>query len=221
MIQLNYDEKEESTRKTLVESVISKNKDLSALEIKTLSDYLLYTGDRKQTTKERAQEYPIITKNRDTTITKRQISYEGLIDKLKNGEDGIYHIINNNKDQLLDYKDPISEEDIKNIPGVRECLEVIASLEQQYNNATSTSRKHKLKIALIDTWKQAYLIKGSNQTGRFTSNSNISSLANISIVEKVYFDEDLIPRSDQPLSLLRLDSIAFLLQHYQQLKQET
>lgn len=221
LIQLNHDIKNETTRKVLVESIVSQQKELSPQELKNLSDYLLYVGDKKQTTKERSEEYPIVTKNRDATVIKRQISYEGLIDKLKNGEDGIYNIINNNKDQLLDHKDPITQEDIDNIRGLRECMDVIAMLERQYNEATTSSRRKKLKTALIDSWKQAYMIKGSNQSGRSVANNMISGLANISIPEKVYFDKDLIPHSDQPLSLLRPDSISFLLQYYQQLKQET
>ena len=220
MIQLDHSIVD---RQLLVDSILSQQKELSPQELQELSDYLLYAGDKKSTIWQRQTEYPIITKNREVTISKRQISYEGLVDKLKNGEDGIYNIMNNNKDQLLDYKDPITQEDIDNIPYMRECVEVITSLQQQYEKATTPDRKKKLKTAIIETWKQAYIIKSYTQMSKpITSNgNNIFSLASVSIPEKVYFDERDMPRSDELLSLLRPDSIALLLQYYQPLKEET
>jgi hypothetical protein len=59
--------------------------------------------------------------------------------------------MNNNKDQLLDYRDPITQEDIDNVPYMRECVEVITSLQQQYEKATTPDRKKKLKTAIIET----------------------------------------------------------------------
>lgn len=221
MIQLNNNIKDESTRNNLVNSIVSQQKELSPQDVENLSDYLLYVRDKKQTIRQREEEYPIITKNRDATISKRQISYEGLIDKLKNGEDGIYNIINNNKDQLLDYRDPITQEDIDNIPGIKDCIDIIKLLEQQKEKATNPAKKKKIKTAIIDTWKQAYMIKGSNQSIKSVAGNSLSGLANISISEDIYLDKDLIPRSNQNLSLLRADSIAFLLQYYQSLKEET
>ena len=189
--------------------------------LKILADYILFTHDRNQTKKERKESYPILTPNREFTIDKRQVSYEGLIDKLENGEDGIYNIIRNDKDQILDPKDPITEEDIATIPGIKECMDVIVSLKKQLTTASKYQRKH-LNQALIDTWKQAYMIKGSyNQTGRIKSASQVRTLANVSIPENIYFDEDQMPCSDMPLSLLNPQHVSFLLQHYQILKQES
>jgi len=115
-----------------------------------LADYILFVRDRNQTKKERDEEHPILTPNREFTIDKRQISYEGLVDKLENGEDGIYNIIRQDKNQLLDHRDPINENDIKNIPGIKECMEVIDSLNKQLETATGKRRKE-LQATLIDT----------------------------------------------------------------------
>ncbi len=118
--------------------------------LKILADYMLFTHDRNQTKKERTEQYPILTPNREFTIDKRQVSYEGLIDKLENGEDGIYNLIRVDKGQILDPKDPITEEDIKNIPQLKECMKVIASLKKQLETASKYHRKQ-LNQALIDT----------------------------------------------------------------------
>lgn len=115
-----------------------------------LADYILFVRDRNQTKKERKEENPILTPNREFTIDKRQVSYEGLVDKLENGEDGIYNIIRQDKNQLLDPKDPINEEDIANIPGIKDCMDVIASLNKQLETATGKRRKD-LQTSIIET----------------------------------------------------------------------
>ena len=85
-----------------------------------MSDYILFVADRNQTKKEKQTEKPILTKNREVTVKKRQVSYEEVVSNLENGEDGIYALMSDNKNQILDPKDPISEFDIDNIPGMRE-----------------------------------------------------------------------------------------------------
>jgi hypothetical protein len=47
----------------------------------------------KQEKKERA----ILTENRLATVNKRETSYEGLVSQLENGEDGVYNLINEDK----------------------------------------------------------------------------------------------------------------------------
>lgn len=186
-----------------------------------LADYILFVRDRNQTKKERKEEKPILTPNREFTIDKRQMSYEELVDKLENGEDGIYNIIRQDKNQLLDPKDPINDDDIKNIPGIKDCMDVIASLNKQIKTAVGKRRKD-LQTSLIETWKQAYLIKGSwTSIGHIKFANQIKALASIAILEKIYFDEDKMPHSDMPLSLLNPEHVSFLLCYYQPLKQES
>ena len=122
----------------------------SSTTLKILADYILFVRDRNQTKKERKEEHPILTPNREFTIDKRQVSYEGLVDKLENGEDGLYNIIRNDKNQILDPKDPITEEDIENIPGIKECMDVILSLKKQLDGASNYHRKQ-LNQAIIET----------------------------------------------------------------------
>jgi hypothetical protein len=54
------------------------------------------------------------------TVTKRETSYEGLISKLENGEDGIYNFMTGgDKNILLVPKIQITEDDVETIPGLR------------------------------------------------------------------------------------------------------
>ena len=100
-------------------------------------------------------------------------------------------------------------------------MDVIISLKKQLETASRYRRKS-INQAIIDTWKQAYIIKGNySQIGRLKSTSQIKTLASLSIPEEVYFDENKIPRSDKALSLFNPEHVSFLLCYYQILKQES
>ena len=190
-------------------------------ELTLLGDYLLFTRDKNQTKHERKKEFPISTPNREMTISKRQISYEGLIDKLENGEDGLYSLITDTKELKLDNKDPITQDDIDTIPGIADSLKVLESLQHQYENSTGARRKS-LKTSIIETWKQIYAIKSSHKIAPpISTNKTIKTLAYISIPEEIYYDKNNIPHSDSNLSLLNPEHVSFLLQYYQLLKEET
>jgi hypothetical protein len=150
-MDLDYSLTTPEERVVYVKELLSKTPPpYSNSTLKILADYMLFIHDRNQTKKERKKEHPILTPNREFTIDKRQVSYENLVEKLENGEDGIYNIIRNDKNQLLDPKDPITEEDIENIPGIKECIDVIISLKKQLENASKYRRKQ-LNQAIIDT----------------------------------------------------------------------
>lgn len=78
------------------------------------------------------------------TITKRETSLEGLIEKFENGADGIYNLMTNDKNIIMTPKIEITADDVENIPGLRELREAIAQVEQAYKAATG-KRKYALK----------------------------------------------------------------------------
>ena len=59
--------------------------------------------------KEERKTKKIITDNRMVTVNKRETSFEGLIGKLENGEDGIYNMIANDKNIIFAPKVSITE----------------------------------------------------------------------------------------------------------------
>ena len=150
-MDLDYSLETPEERVAYVKDLLDKNPPpYSSNTLKILADYMLFVRDRNQTKKERKSEYPLLTPNREFTIDKRQVSYEGLIDKLENGEDGLYNIIRKDKNQILDPKDPLTEEDIAEIPGIKECMDVIISLKNQLEGASNYRRKQ-LNQAIKDT----------------------------------------------------------------------
>ena len=131
------EERLECVRKT-IETTSQENLDANYLRVMT--DYLLFAADKNQTKKEKKKERSIITKNREATVNKRQISFEEMVENMENGEDGIYALVNNDKNQILDNKDSISEEDLEQIPGMREFDSIITSLKRQFLTATGKQR---------------------------------------------------------------------------------
>jgi len=121
-MQLDYSLSTPEERVKCVENLLAETppEKLTKGYLSYMSDYILFIADRNQTKIERKAEKPILTKNREVTVNKRQVSYEEIVSNLENGEDGIYALMSDNKNQILDPKDPISEFDIDNIPLMRE-----------------------------------------------------------------------------------------------------
>ena len=64
------------------------------------------------------------------------MSYEGLVAKLENGEDGIYNFMTGgDKNILLVPKISITEDDIATIPGLKSLREEIKKIEKKQKEA--------------------------------------------------------------------------------------
>ena len=221
-MQLDYSLTTPEERIECVNKLLSETPDekLTPQYLLYMSNYILFTQDRNQTKREKKSEYPTLTKNREATINKRQVSYEEIVSNLENGEDGIYAMINNDKNQILDPKDPITEEEKDLIPGMRDLINTIDSLQRQFQHARGPAR-YSLKKTIIETWQQAYLLKASwkGANGRVRS-AQLKTLTKLDIEEKVHFDENQMPVSNAILSLLNPNHISFLLCYYSKLKEE-
>jgi hypothetical protein len=190
-------------------------------DLNYVADYILCVSNKNQTKKERKKSYPIMTTNREVTINKRQISYEQLISDTEGGEDAIAPMIVNDKNQILDPKDPITDEDIESSPYLQEALKTLESLQNQFENATG-SRKFSLKKQIIETWRQIYILKSSLKAGvaRGRLSAQIKTMAHMTLDENITLDDNQMPHSDGVISFFIPEHISFLLCHYPQLKQE-
>ena len=186
-----------------------------------MSDYILFVADKNQTKKEYKAEHPIVTKNREVTVSKRQVSFEEIISTLENGEDGLYARITNDKNQIMDRRDKITSEDIEEISGLRENLDLIETLKRQFD-AAKGQKKYSLKKQIIETWQQIYILKASAKTmpvsGRVSN--QIKNMAHVSLDEDIWLDENDMPHSTGLITLFNPAHISFLLCYYSQLKQE-
>lgn len=221
-LMLDFSIKDPSERVKLVSEICNDpSSDLSDTYLNAMSDYVLRTADAGQTSAERSEEYPMVTKNRQVTTSKRQTSLEGLVESFENGEDGLYSILGDDS-QLLDARDLITDDDIESIPTMREMHDLIGTLTDQFNEATGR-RKYQLKKSIIETWQQMYLLKASVR-GAWASSAvrkQVQGMGKQSLPETVTLDEDNEPVSDCPVSLYNPAHVSFLLTYYTQLKSET
>lgn len=221
-MDLDYHLKTEEERKACVETMLEEDPHPSAQQLKCMADYLLFVTDPKKDSPKGVDRRDVTTKNRAVTINKREVSFEETVANLKNGEDGIYAMISNDKNMLLDNRAPITQQDVGSIPGVRENLEVIESLKRQLQTVTGR-RKYVIKSQIISKYQELYILKSSYMG--FTSKSRIrfqlSSMALAEIPENVTMDEDGIPHSDGFITLMKPEHVSFLLKYYSCLKQDS
>lgn len=205
---------------TLLENNI--NEELPNKYLTYLADYILFVADKNQTKKERNAEHSIVTKNREITVSKRQVSFEKVVSNLENGEDGIYALISNDKNKILDYREPLTNEDFEKMPELTGYLNIIERLKAQFKKAKG-QKKFSLKKQIIETWQQMYMLKASytGAPARTKTPAQIKSLAHMDLDETIYFDANGYPQSTCMVSLYNPEHVSVLLTYYNQLKQES
>lgn len=222
-LKLDYSLKTPEERIAYVNSFLTENssENIKKQYLTYMSDYILFVADKDQTKKEYKEDKPIVTKNREVTVSKRQVSLEEIVSTLENGEDGLYARITNDKNQIMDKKDKITDEDAENVPGLRENLELIEKLKRQFEVATG-QKKYSLKRQIIETWQQIYILKASATGGsaRSKATNQIKNMAHANLKEHIYLDKNDMPHSDGLITLFNPAHISFLLCYYSQLKQE-
>ena len=108
--------------------------------------------------KKEGKDRTIMTENRMVTINRRETSLEGLVAQFENGEDGIYNLINNDKNQIFRPKVSITKKDLEEIPDLRQVRDAIKLWEEKLKTATGRD-KYIIKKAIIDLRKDQYIIK--------------------------------------------------------------
>ena len=154
MIKLDYSLQTPEERNALVQKILDESPSVNEKYLEILTNYLLSCPQNKQAIKEKY----ILTENRMATINKRETSFEGLASQFENGEDGIYDLITDNKNQLFKPKIQITDEDLKDIPELKEGLKAIEYWEERLKTATGKDA-YVAKKAIIDLRKDQYLIK--------------------------------------------------------------
>ena len=189
---------------------------------KLSSDYLTRMADyilNINTIKERKEEKPIISKNHLDHINTRETSFEGLVSKLENGEDGIYNMIANDKNILLSPRKPITQEDIDEIPELKETMKAIEELEEARKKATGKKRSTLLKM-IIQKRQDSYVIKNGYKPPSY-SHYIIKTAAKMDLSERIYMDENGELHSNGLINFFDPKHISALLCNYVALKEET
>ena len=145
-LKLDYKLETPTERNELVKKIVEQTppERLTPKYLEILSDYIISAMD-----KEERKQKKILTDNRMVTVNKRETSFQGLVSKLENGEDGIYNMIANDKNIIFTPKVQITPKDIEEIPALKELVEEIEKVKEQAKNATGR-KKYLLKKQVIE-----------------------------------------------------------------------
>lgn len=214
-LKLDYTLQDPGARNELVKKIIEQTppQRLTPKYLQLLSDYLVFAMDKEERKKKN-----IITDNRMVTVNKRETSFEGLVEKFQNGEDGIYNIITNDKNIIFTPKISITEEDIQTIPGMKQLRDAIAQIEAQEKVATG-KRRFLLKKQLIEMRKDQYVLKNTFKAPIYCLNVT-KSFNHIALEEKISVNEDGSLKIEGNFSLLNPDYVSAVLCNYSRIKQD-
>ena len=153
MLKLDYTLESPEERKQLVEKILEECPNPTPQYLETLADYLVLCMEKQE-----KKERKLLTENRMATVNKRETSFEGLVSQLENGEDGIYGMISNDKNQIFQPKVMITKKDVEEIPGLAQLREAIKMWEQKLKTASGRDA-FIIKTAIIELRKDQYIIK--------------------------------------------------------------
>ena len=211
-IKLDYSLKTAEERNELVKKILNTAppSQLTDKYLEILSDYIL---DAAMTKEDKKNKY-ITTNNRQVTIDKRETSYEELVSKFENGEDGVYNLINNDKNMYLSPKIEITAADIEEVPGLAELRNQIEKIEKQAATAVGKN-KFLLKKQAIEMRQQQYILKEMWRQPHKAKFASPTSGNRIEISDEVYFDENGEPTSDAVVTFFKPEHISAILCNYE------
>lgn len=178
-----------------------------------LADYIIFAVPKKELNDK------ILTKNRMVTINKRELSFEGLTEKLENGEDGIYNMIRNDKNIIFQPKVSITEQDIAEVPGLKELCADIEKVEAEAKKATGKAA-FTLKKMLIEMRKNQYILKGAYRKPIYYTNA-IKSIPKMDLAETITVTADGDVKSNGFINFYEEKHISAILDNYSKLKEDS
>lgn len=213
--KLDYTIQSPQGRSEYTQEVIeaSSPEQLTNKYLEILSDYIIFAMDKQE-----RKERKILTENRMVTVNKRETSYQGLVSKFENGEDGVYNLITNDKNMILTPKVSITQKDIDEIPPLKDLRDAIDILEQQEKTATG-KRKFLLKKQIIEMRQDQYVIKNEYKAPIY-SNSVVKSFSKADLTDHITFDVDGEPYNSGLVSFFNPKHLSAILCNYSLLKQE-
>ena len=152
-MQLDYTIDSIEERKKIVEQILIDEPDQKPQTLERLANYLIMCMEKQE-----KKEKKILTDNRQVTIDKRETSFEGLVDKLENGENALYHIAKDDKNQLFQPKKLITKQDYADFPELRQIKDAIDAFKKKSAKA-SGYQAYLTKKATIELYKDLYLAK--------------------------------------------------------------
>lgn len=206
------EERKDFVKQMVAEMTQEQLKNKKYMEI--LSDYIV-----SAMTPEEKKSKMILTDNRMVTVNKRETSYQGLVSKFENGEDGLWNLIIDDKNVLLTHKVSITDKDVEEIQPLQDLKESIAILENSVAKATG-KKKFLLKKQLIEMHQEQYVIKGQYKQTMTPSGGAAKNISKIDFSENITIDENGEPHSDGLINFFDPKHICALLCNYSAIKED-
>lgn len=214
-IKLDYSLETPEERNELVKKIIDNtpSEQLTPRYLEILSDYIIFAMDKQ----ERKQKQ-ILTDNHMVTVNKRETSFEGLVGRLENGEDGIYNMIANDKNIIFTPKFQITQQDIAEIPELKQLVDAIAEVEKAEKKAVG-KKKFLLKKQLIAMRQDQYVIRSAYKPPIYCMNA-IKSFSKINFDENVSISGNDEIEDNSLVSFFNPKHVSALLCNYSRLKED-
>jgi hypothetical protein len=151
MIPLDYSLTTSEERNEYIKQRALDLSKLTPKELEYIANYILAPMG--------TNEKQLLTDNHLVTINKHEISYEGLVGKLENGEDGLHSLAatDPSKNILFSPKKPISAADVAAIPELIPLKEAIENVKQMHAGACGKKR-YLLNRQIIELSQQQYAV---------------------------------------------------------------
>lgn len=215
-IKMDFSLESPEERVKKVEEIIANTPSdrLTQKYLTKLADYIVFAMD-----KEERKQKKILTENRMITVNKRETSFEGLVGKLENGEDGIYNMIANDKNIIFQPKARITNEDLESIPELKSLYEEILKVEEKGKHARG-SKAYALKKMLIEMRQDQYVIRSSyKKTIRATN--VIKSAAKMNLDEDIIITAEGDVQSNGLINFYNEQKVSAILRNYSKLKEDS
>ena len=213
MIKLDYSIEDPEKRKELVEQILAETPEPTEQYLQSLADYLVFCMEKQE-----KREKRILTDNRLTTVNKRETSFENLVSQFENGEDGVYNLISNNKNVIFQPKVKITQEDLDEIPELKQLKEAIEIWEQKMKSESGRSA-YIIKKTLIELRKDQYIVKNAYRKPITPMNLTRNNFPE-ELPYKEWIDENGNPRNSG-ISLMNPVVCQTILCNYSRLKQDS
>ena len=215
MIKLDYSLESPEERNQLVQNILdNQQEELNPAYLEVLADYLILCMEKQE-----KKERKILTDNRLVTINKRETSFEGLVSQFENGEDGVYSIMTEDKNQIFQPKVTITKQDIEEIPFLKQLRESIEYWEKKMQTATGRDA-YIIKKTLIELRKDQYVIKNAYRRPIVFTQAVRSTHNFIPLEGEIYINDD--DRAiGTGITLMNPEVCSAILCNYSKLKQDS
>ena len=217
---LDYNLRTPEERKACVERVLAaytaENKTPPANYIQSMANYLLLLDIPKA-----HKNKEILTNNRLKTIKQRESSYQQIADALPGGEEDINLLVERNPRNIyLTNRETITDEDIRNIPGLKDLINGIKIAEKSLETAEGRA-KYLLKKNIIEDQKTQYILK-QDYINYCKPLKKSSGLWSNDLIGTVKFNEEgQIYSENSVIKMYDPEHIRILLNNYSRLKEDT